>query len=56
MVAVGDGALGFWGAVRDAWPETRPQRDWCHKMANVARQGLVEHALARRKLEFNQAF
>ena len=34
-VAVGDGALGFWGAVRDVWPETRPQRDWCHKMANV---------------------
>jgi len=34
-VAVGDGALGFWGAVRDVWPETRPQRDWCHKIANV---------------------
>ena len=34
-VAVGDGALGFWRAVRDVWPETRPQRDWCHKMANV---------------------
>lgn len=34
-VAVGDGALGFWAAVRDVWPETREQRDWCHKMANV---------------------
>ena len=32
---VGDGALGFWAAVRDVWPETRPGRDWCHKMANV---------------------
>ena len=35
VVAVGDGALGFWAAVRDVWPETRAQRDWCHKMANV---------------------
>ena len=34
MVAVGDGALGFWVALRDVWPETREQRDWCHKMAN----------------------
>lgn len=35
MVAVGDGALGFWSAVRDVWPETRPQRDWVHKVANI---------------------
>lgn len=35
VVAVGDGALGFWAAVRDVWPETRAARDWCHKMANV---------------------
>jgi len=35
VVAVGDGALGFWSAVRDVWPETREQRDWCHKMGNV---------------------
>ena len=35
VMAVGDGALGFWSAVRDVWPETTPQRDWCHKMANV---------------------
>ena len=35
VVAVGDGALGFWAAVREVWPETRVQRDWCHKMANV---------------------
>jgi len=34
-VAVGDGALGFWAAVRDVFPETRPQRDWVHKTANV---------------------
>lgn len=35
VLAVGDGALGFWGALRDAFPETRPQRDWVHKTANV---------------------
>lgn len=35
MIAVGDGALGFWSAVRDVWPETREQRCWCHKMVNV---------------------
>ena len=35
VLAVGDGALGFWGAVRDVWPETRHQRDWFHKAANI---------------------
>ena len=35
LVAIGDGALGFWVAARDVWPETRHARDWCHKMANV---------------------
>jgi transposase-like protein len=35
VVAVGDGALGFWAALRDVWPETREQRDWVHKVANV---------------------
>ncbi len=35
VVAVGDGALGFWAALRDVWPETREQRDWVHKMANI---------------------
>jgi len=35
VVAVGDGALGFWAAVRDVWPASRAQRDWCHKIANV---------------------
>ncbi len=34
-VAIGDGALGFWSALRDVWPETTVQRDWCHKLANV---------------------
>jgi transposase-like protein len=35
VTAVGDGALGFWAAVRDVWPETRQQRCWVHKNANV---------------------
>jgi len=34
-VAVGDGALGFWAAVDEVYPETRHQRCWVHKMANV---------------------
>lgn len=35
VLAVGDGALGFWKAVRDVFPETREQRCWWHRMANV---------------------
>jgi transposase-like protein len=34
-LAVGDGALGFWAALREIYPETRPQRCWVHKTANV---------------------
>jgi transposase-like protein len=35
VLAVGDGALGFWGALRAVFPETREQRCWFHKTANV---------------------
>jgi putative transposase len=35
VLAIGDGALGFWGALRDVFPETKAQRDWCHKKANI---------------------
>jgi len=35
VLAIGDGALGFWTAVKDAFPQTRSQRDWVHKTANV---------------------
>jgi transposase-like protein len=35
VVAVGDGALGLWAALRDVFPATRHQRDWVHKVANV---------------------
>ncbi|HFC9269514.1 TPA: IS256 family transposase [Legionella pneumophila] len=34
-LAVGDGALGFWGALSKIYPETRHQRCWVHKTANV---------------------
>jgi putative transposase len=35
VVAVGDSALGFWAAVGAVWPETREQRCWVHRLANV---------------------
>lgn len=34
-LAIGDGALGFWKALRQVYGETRWQRCWVHKMANV---------------------
>lgn len=34
-LAIGDGALGFWGAISDVFPKTKHQRCWFHKMGNV---------------------
>ncbi len=34
-LAIGDGALGFWAALHDVFPETKEQRCWVHKNANV---------------------
>lgn len=34
-LASADGALGFWTALRDVYPETVHQRCWVHKIANV---------------------
>ncbi|AOU81730.1 transposase mutator type [Streptomyces albus] len=34
VLAVGDGALGFWNALNEVFPETRHQRCWVHKTAN----------------------
>lgn len=34
-LAVADGALGFWAALRKVFPEVREQRCWVHKTANV---------------------
>ena len=35
LLAIGDGALGFWKAVREVWPQTAEQRCWVHRTANV---------------------
>jgi putative transposase len=35
VLAIGDGNLGFWAALRDVYPETKKQRCWKHKIANV---------------------
>lgn len=35
QLAIGDGALGFWNALNEIWPDTRCQRCWMHKMSNV---------------------
>jgi putative transposase len=51
VVMVGDGALGLWRALREVFPETREQRCWVHKVANVL--GALPksvHAGARRAL------
>jgi len=34
-LAIGDGALGFWKAISKVYPETKHQRCWVHKTANV---------------------
>jgi len=34
-LAVGDGGLGFWAALREEFPTTREQRCWVHKTANI---------------------
>lgn len=35
VLAVGDGALGFWGALNEVFPSTVEQRCWFHKLGNV---------------------
>ena len=37
-LAVGDGALGFWKALREVYSEAREQRCWMHKTINVLNQ------------------
>jgi putative transposase len=57
VLAVGDGALGLWAALRDVFPVTRTQRCWVHKTANVlAALPKSVHPGARRALaEISQA-
>jgi transposase-like protein len=47
VVAIGDGALGFWAAVREVWPETAEQRCWVHRIANVLQAPKVPAAAQR---------
>lgn len=66
-LAIGDGALGFWKAVRQVWPATAEQRCWVHKTANVldklpksvqpkAKDMLHEIYLAPSRAEAEKAF
>ncbi len=66
-LATGDGALGFWAALNEAWPTTQHQRCWVHKTANVlaalpdsiqgkAKAGLKEIWMAETKAQANKAF
>src|SRR5512133_743446 len=66
-LAVGDGALGFWAALRKVFGETREQRCWVHKTANVlndlpkgkhgkAKGMLHDIWMAETKADANQAF
>jgi putative transposase len=53
VLAVGDGALGFWSALRDVFPETREQRCWFHKIANVL-NALPKSAQPGAKMELTE--
>jgi len=66
-LAIGDGALGFWKAVRQIWSATAEQRCWVHKTANVldklpkgvqpkAKERLHEIYLAPSRAEAEKAF
>jgi putative transposase len=67
LLAAGDGALGFWGAVEEEFPQTREQRCWVHKTANIlnklpksvqpkAKPDLQEIWMAETKLNAEKAF
>lgn len=66
-LAVGDGALGFWSALSQVYPETRGQRCWMHKTGNLlnylpkssqakAKQGLHEIWMAETRAAAERAF
>lgn len=67
QLAIGDGAMGFWKALRQVFPTTQVQRCWVHKTANVlnslptsqqpqAKQALKDIYLAATKAEADTAF
>ncbi len=52
-LAVGDGALGFWKALPQVFGETRAQRCWVHKSANVLNK-LPKHLQPKAKSDLHQ--
>jgi putative transposase len=54
LLAVGDGALGFWAALEEVYPETKEQRCWVHKIANVLDK-LPKRLQARAKSMLHEA-
>ena len=53
VLAIGDGALGFWAAVRNVWPDTSHQLCWVHKLKNVLDK-LPRRIHGRAKLALNE--
>jgi transposase-like protein len=53
VLAVGDGALGFWTALAQVYPETKRQRCWVHKIRNVLSK-LPKRLQARAKEQLHQ--
>jgi transposase-like protein len=52
LLAVGDGAMGFWAALEEVFPATRGQRCWFHKMGNVLNAlPKSQHARAKSDLQ-----
>lgn len=52
LLAVGDGAMGFWAALEEVFPMTRAQRCWFHKMGNVLNAlPKSQHARAKQALQ-----
>jgi transposase-like protein len=53
QVAVGDGALGFWAALREVFGETREQRCWFHKTGNILNR-MPKSIHAKAKLDVHE--
>ena len=51
-LAVGDGAMGFWAAMREVFPATQQQRCWVHKTANVL-NALPKSVQAKAKVDLH---
>jgi hypothetical protein len=63
-LAIADGALGFWKAIGEVWPDKREQRCWVHKTSNVlpksqqpkAKRALQEIWMAETRKDAETAF